>query len=435
MQQLFCGRQGSIAAWMASWLCLMPFASAQTGVANKSSVLSAVKSVDSVLVESKGGPLTYKAVVDAKTGGNITRLSLPADGKVIARELNDIFFLGDHGGEYTLRGWTGRNRFTMSCAVDLVSQKPHEVVVNVDLVTTGTFKVLVTDETARANLKKTHVSYKDKTLEVKRTYTFKPDRVVIEDQVLWVHHDTEMKTFYFTAAFVPGAIQGPARLVNGAKAASFYVTSSGGKKVPAGIVYPSTAENFLKNAYKVSLRTTAMSFNLEKSDMYFYEKPWQQDWFQVSGFMYRLTGTPVGKPIKTSHKVIFSRASASEMPPVVTIKSPSWDARWLDEKDEVAKYKIGQTVRLSAAAMNSDGSAVPDEDISWEIHIDPWWNTPAVTLRGGNTSYTLPEVSNEVDKTKSKGRLLLGIFTVKVRGKNGTEAVEPFAVLIGKKGQ
>ena len=117
-----------------------------------------VKAGDSVVIESKGGPLTYKAVVDAKRGGNITRLSLPADGKVIARELNDIFFLGDHSGEYTLRGWTGRDRCTISCAVDLVSQKLDEVVVNVDLVTTGTFKILVSDPAAKVNLRKVHVN-------------------------------------------------------------------------------------------------------------------------------------------------------------------------------------------------------------------------------------------------------------------------------------
>jgi len=120
------------------------------------------------------------------------------------------------------------------------------------------------------------------------------------------------------------------------------------------------------------------------------------------------------------------------LPPVVTIKSPSWDARWMDEKGEVPKFKIGDTVKLSASAVNSDGSMVPDEDISWEIHIDPWWKTPAVTLRGGNTSYILPDVTNEEDRIKSKDRILLGVITVKVKGKNGTQAVEPFAMLIGK---
>jgi hypothetical protein len=397
------------------------------------SVLSATKSGDSVVVESKGGSVTYKVVMDPKIGGDISELNLPADGKIVARELNDIFFLGYHGEEFSLRGWTGRDKFRIACAVDLVSQKADEVVVKVDLVTTGTFKYLPADELGKANFRKTHVSYKDKTLEVKRTYRFKPDRIVIDDEILWVHTDTEMKTFYCTAAFTAGAVQGPARLVNGATTANFEVATSAGRKVPDGIVYPSTAENFLKNGFKVSLRTTAMSFDLGKSDWYFYEKPWQQDWFQVSGFMYRLTGTPAGKPIRTSHELVFSKASVSEMPPVVTIKSPSWDARWLDEKGKVAKFKIGDTMTLSASAVNSDGSPVPGEDISWDIHIDPWWNTPSVTLRGNTPTYTVPGVTNEADIAKSKDRNLLGIFTVKVKGKNGTEAVEPFAVLIGKK--
>ena len=56
---------------------------------------------------------------------------------------------------------------------------------------------------------------------------------------------------------------------------------------------------------------------------------------------------------------------------------------------------------LAASAVNSDGSPVSDKDITWEIHIDPWWNTPAVTLRGARISYELPEVANEQDRTKS----------------------------------
>ena len=58
----------------------------------------------------------------------------------------------------------------------------------------------------------------------------------------------------------------------------------------------------------------------------------------------------------------------------------------------------------------------------------------AVTLPGAQNSYTLPEVANEEDKTTSKDRNLLAIITVKVKGKNGTEAVEPFAMLVGKAG-
>ena len=189
-----------------------------------------MKSGDSVVIESRGGPLTYKAIIDGKAGGDIGQVRIPADGEVIARELNDIFFLGTHGEEYTLRGWTGRSKFTLACAVNLVSQKPDEIVVRVDLLSTGTFKILVTDETAKANLRKPHVSYKEKTLDVKRTYTFKPDRVVVSDEVLWLHPGMEIKTLYFTAAFMPGCVQGPARLVKGAVTASFYGSDLGGQE-------------------------------------------------------------------------------------------------------------------------------------------------------------------------------------------------------------
>jgi len=245
--------------------------------------------------------------------------------------------------------------------------------------------------------------------------------MVVDDRLVWVRPGLEFKTFYFTAAFNPGAAQGPVRLVRDGAAASFTVTSSGGRKVPEGIAYPATAENFLKSGYKVSVRTVSLSFDPATPNTYFYERPWQQDWFQLSGFMYRL---PAGKPVEARHEVIFAKAGAAEMPPVVTIHSPPWDARWLDEKGEVARYRIGDTVKLSASAVNSDGTPVRDGDISWEVHVDPWWNTPAATLRGGTASYTLPDVTNEVDREKSKDRNLLAVFTVTVKGNNGTVAVE-----------
>jgi hypothetical protein len=418
---------------MASLLCLASLTWAQAPDAkNSTAVLSAAKSENSVTVESKGGALSYKAVVDGKNGGDIGGLHLPADGDVIAGQLNDIFFLGTHAEDYTLRGWTGPNKFTITCSVDLVSQKPDEVVVQVNLLTTGTFKILATDPTIKAELRKAHSNYKDKTIQLKRIYTFKPDRVVVNDELLWVHPDMEMKTLYYMSSFMPGQTQGPARLINGETTSSFSQTGSGGEKVPAGIAYPFVAENFLKNGFKVSLRTTATSFDLAKSDMYYHEKSWQQDWDQVSGFMYRVTGTPADKPVTFTNEIVFSKATAAEMPPVVTILSPPWNARWMDEKGEVAPHKIGETLKLAATALNSDGTPVPDKDITWEIHIDPWWNTPAATLSGGNVSYTIPEVTNEEDKTKSKDRNLQAVLNVKVKGKNGTEAVEPFAMLVGK---
>jgi len=407
-------------------LCVTPFAAAQ------GAVLSAAKAGDAVVVESRGSALTYRAVVDGKHGGDISQIRLPADGQVVAREVNDIFFLGQHAEDFTLRGWSGPEKFNIACAVELVSQKPDEVVVRVNLLTTGTFKILAKDPAEIARLRKTHPSYKEKTLQLKRTYTFKPDRVVVDDELLWVYPQMGIKTFYFTAAFLPGVVQGPLRLVSGTNTTAFYQVSSGGKKVPPGIVYPCTAENFLKNGYKVSVRATSMSFDADKSDFYFYEKSWQQDWNQLSGFMYRVGDRAAGQPIRTTHEVVFSKATAAEMPPVVTIHSPAWDARWMAEKGEVARYTIGETVKLAASAVNSDGTAVPGDDIAWEIHIDPWWNTPAVTLHGANPTYTLPDATDEVDKATSKDRALLAVINVRVRGKNGTEAVEPFAMLVGR---
>jgi len=415
-------------AWSISLVCC---ASASAQVAAQSEgIVSAVVADDTIVIESKGGPITYKAVVDKKAGGNISAVCLPASGNAIARELNDIFFRGTHDEQYTLRGWLGESRCVLSCSMNVVSQKPAEVSVAVDVVAAGTFKVLETNETARAKLKSTLLSYKDKTISVKRLYTFKLDRVEIDDTLLWIHPGSEMVRFDLKPAFTPGSVQGPVSLVKDAQKASFYIVGSAGGKIPKGITYPFTADNYLKNGYEVSLRTIGASFPLDKSDEYFYEKTWQQDWYQLSGFIYDVTGYPAGKPVEVTNLVVFSKAEASNMPPLVTIQSPPWDARWLDEKGEVAKYKIGDTLKLAASAVNSDGSKVDDQDISWEIHIDPWWQTPPVTLIGGNISYTIPNVANDEDKIKSKGRKLLAVISVKVKGKNGSEAVEPFAMLV-----
>jgi len=101
------------------WLFIPQSVNAQADNGKQSpSTLTAIKADNSVVVEAKGGALTYKVTVDPKSGGNITQLCLPADSKPVARELNDIFFLGQHGEEFTLRGWTGKDKFTISSNVE-----------------------------------------------------------------------------------------------------------------------------------------------------------------------------------------------------------------------------------------------------------------------------------------------------------------------------
>ena len=112
----------TVADWISCCLCFVSVARGQTPDPNTGSSLLAAKSGDSIVIESKGGAQTYKAIIDPKAGGNITQVSLRADGSVVARELNDIFFHGKHGEEYTLRGWTKREQCIVSCKMDLVSQ-------------------------------------------------------------------------------------------------------------------------------------------------------------------------------------------------------------------------------------------------------------------------------------------------------------------------
>ena len=191
------------------------------------------------------------------------------------RDLNDIFFHGVHDNEYTLRGWTTRSACILSCSTDVTSRKPEEIVVGVRASVAGIFKIISTSEAVKAKLRGKLKNYHEKTVEINRVYAFRPDRVLITDEVLWVYPDMEFNAIEWTSSFVPGCVQSPVRLVKGAVKASFYPVGSGGEKVPKGIDYPFTAENFLKSGWKVSLLTTETSFDLRKSNLYFYERPWQ----------------------------------------------------------------------------------------------------------------------------------------------------------------
>jgi hypothetical protein len=421
----------SLSLWS---LCLgmASFTFAQAPEATKiGALLSAVMTGDDLVIESKGGMSSYKAVLERKKGGNITQLCLPPDGPAVVRDLNDLFFHGRHGKDYTLRGWTGRSRCILSCSMDVLSRKPDGITVQVHALAAGTFKIIATDEAVKAKLKGKFKSYQEKTVAIKRVYEFKPDRVLMTDEVAWLYPDMEFNSLYLMASFLPGCVQCPARLVTGAEKANFYPVSSSGDKLPQGIAYPFISENFLKSGWKVNLLTTEASFDLKKSSLYFYERPWQQDWHQVSGFIYDLSRHPQGQRVSVKNEVVFAKASMAEMPPVITIGSPGPEARFMDVKDEVAKYKIGDVVKLTASAINSDGSPVADKDMSWEIRMDRWWKRQPTILQGPRTSYTLPDAGNEEERAAVRNRPLMAVIKVTAKGKNGTEATEYMAMLVG----
>jgi hypothetical protein len=396
------------------------------------SILSATPTQSDLVIESKGGPVNYKAVIDRNRCGNIKELHLPANGGPVVSDLNGIFFFGVQDHEYTLRGWSGRAQCIQSSSADVLSQKPGEVVVRVKADATGTFKVISTDQAVKARLAGILRGYQEKTVEIQRICAFKPDRIELTDEILWVHPNTPFNCIEWTVSFLPCCIQSPARLVKGVVKASFYPVGSGGDKLPKGISYPFTAENLLKNGWKVSLLTTGASFDLGKSDLFLYEGPWQQDWHQSSGFKYNLAGAPQGKPVTVKTELVFAKATLAEMPPVVTIYSPEPEARFRDEKGEVAKYKLGDAVKLRASAVNADGSPVADRDISWEVRIDAWWKRPPVILHGAQGSCTLPEAANDEERAAARERELLAILKVTVKGNNGTEATEHFAMLVAR---
>lgn len=393
--------------------------------------LSATTTEKEILIQS-AGPVNYKAVVDRKKGGDIKQLCLPATSQPVVDDLDNLFFHGRHGEDYTLRGWTGRDTCILSCAAEVVSQKSDEIVVHVKVDAAGTFKIVSTDPAVKASLAGRLRSYKEKTIEIKRSYSFQPDGIDITDEVLWVHPGMDFDKIEWTASFLPGCVQSPARLLKGAVKASFYPVGSGGDRLPAGITYPFTAENILKNGWKVSLTTTSTSFDLQKSGAFFYERPWQTDWNQTAGFGYEIASQPPGKPAIVKTRLSFAQVSPAEMPPVITLLSPGPNARWMDEEGEVPKYKVGDTVKLRAAAVNADGSPVADKDISWDIRIAAWWKQKPFILQGTEGTYTIPHAANEEEKAEAQKRTLLAVLKVTARGRNGTESTEHFAMLVGQ---
>jgi hypothetical protein len=395
-------------------------------------VVSAVATDNEFVIESKGGPVSYKAVVDRKKGGDIKQLCLPANAQSVTDDLNNLFFHGTHGDEYTLRGWSGRDRCILTASAELLSQKPDEVVVRVSADAAGTFKVVSTNPAVKAKLAGKLKSYQEKTVTLKRLYAFRPDRIEVTDEVLWVYPDMEFSAAEWTASYLPGSVQSPARLVKGETKVSFYPVGSGGEKLPQGMTYPFTSETFLKNGWKISSLTTAASFDLRKADLFLYEKPWQTDWSQTSGFKYDVSGQPPVKPVMMKTELAFAKATPAEMPPVVTLRSPGPEARWMDERGEVAKYKIGDKVKLIASAVNADGSPVADKDISWDIRINAWWKRPPVIVQGAQGSFTIPAATNEEERSEAQKRVLLTVIKVTAKGNNGTEATEHFAMLVGK---
>jgi hypothetical protein len=392
----------------------------------------ATASASELAIESRGGPVTYKLVVDRKTGGSIKQLCLPAAGPPVANDLNDLFFFGAHQPDFTLRGWTARDNCTLSCSADIVSQTAAEVVVRAKVVAAGTFKILAADADTKARLRANLKNYHERTVAITRLYSFQPDRVVMNDEVSWIYPHSQFTKIEWTASFLPGCVQSPVRLVKGSVAASFYPVGSGGEKIPNGITYPFTAVNFLKNGWKASLRTAAASFDLGKSNLYFYEKPWQQDWCQVSGFAYDIAGHAAERPVSVTHELVFAKAAAREMPPVITIHSPGPGARWMDEKGEVAQCKLGDVVKLVASAVNADGSPVPDKDISWDVRIEAWWKRRPMILQGREGTVKLLPAANEEEVAEAGKHRLLAVIKVTARGNNGAEATEHFAMLVGK---
>ena len=419
---------------MSVWILCLPLASFASPQAAE---VTATQIGSNIAIKSTGGPVTYKGIVNAKFGGNITDGCLPADGQPIARELNGLFYYGIHPqgkSLYSVRGWPFRESMVRSCTLTLVSQKHDEVVVQADVDLTGTFKVddAETPEIqAQMAQKIKPQAYKADVVKIKRTITFKSDRFIEKDELNWLYLDAPLATLYFGCTFLPGTFENPVRLIKDGKSFDHNLAGSTSTAMPDEVTFPYSARNFLKNGYTVTVTPLKLSFDTSTSRTYFYEYPWQQDWNQVSDIVYHLN-KDTNEHLTATHEVVFARATPKEQPPLVTFVTPCFGQRWMDEDKEVAHYKVGGKLKLAVKAVNADGTPVDDKDIAWEFRVNRWWRTTPIKLTGNNLDFRIAPTTNAEDIAASKGKALLGIFKVTVTGNNGAKTVETLAVLLGK---
>jgi hypothetical protein len=96
-------------------------------------------------------------------------------------------------------------------------------------------------------------------LNYRQTYTFRPDRVIVDGEIEWVlGYDSRPKEHTILSAFLPGVVNSPVRILkpDGLRI-PLGIATSGGSPLPDGFRHPITMELALRTGQRILFRTLA----------------------------------------------------------------------------------------------------------------------------------------------------------------------------------
>jgi len=370
---------------VCAWLLAATFALAANPAIQIRSTEQAIE------VESRAAP-TWKIKLDLKQGGVATELRLPASGPNLVTEsggfagLFNMFACDARPGQPGAAPDGGfaktllKNKGVVTSA-KVLSNTEREAVIEIRGDTTG-WRITGPKE--------------EKVLLYRQTYTFQPEKVVVDGEYTWVYgHDTKPVEIAVMTYFAPGVVNMPVRILKAdGNRIPLLVTSSGGSLFPDGFKHPLALEVALRDGQRVIFRTIRVPEPWLVCPRYSLERAWQTQWAQVVS----LTGQtdkcssafPVRTPVAIRYEMEFAGKFPDNAPPAVTIVSPE---KRKDRGDEDGIYsgqffKPGDLVKLAGKATDAEDGEIGPRSLYWQVYRGSY--IPVGAGAGRDFSFRIP---------------------------------------------
>jgi len=333
--------------------------------------LIAVRTTEQAIEVESHASRTWKIKLDLKQGGVATALHLPASAPNLIADAGGFTGLFNAFACDARPGQPGagpdggfaktllKNKSTAVSSAQVLSDSGREAVVEIRGETTGWRIAGPKDE---------------KVLRYRQTYTFRPDRVIVDGEWRWVYgYDSSPVEMNVLTYFAEGVVNPPARILKpDGYRIPLAVQSSGGGPFPDGFNHPITVEVALKNGERLLFRSVTVPELWTNCPLFKYERPWQTQWMQQFGFSgyCKPQRYPANKPIAYRYELEFAGPFADNKPPLVTIISPQ---RRRDKADEDGVYsgqffKPGEVVKLVGAAKDPEDGELGPLSLYWQIY-------------------------------------------------------------------
>jgi len=343
----------------------------------------AVGEDDKGITISCSAPLAWKAVVDKGHGGVVSEFHLPADGPNLIsttnsdgspcpfRGLFDTFYMTRVEGKTDQERVKAKGSFWQNGrgTVRVLSSGPDRVIV---------------ETSGKAGGWRRLSPKKEDIVEFRQRYTFRPDGIGVAGEVKWIYgYGTNIEDVQPETFLTPGIVNYPVIFRGGSGAEQAVgITSSGGARFPDGINYPLTMLVALRNGHRLEFHYNKVPAALEKSRWFFLERPWQQEWTQGLGVSAdpnpKLGKFPRGEPASYEYEFTFAKISPGQMPPTLTITSPTKEATFLP----------GAEVKLTASVVGGDGKPMTADGVEWKVYRP--FTKPFKDGKGASIGFTIP---------------------------------------------